>query len=413
MRLGIVIPALDEEESIGSTIERTLVATPGIVDSSPVTSVEITVVSDGSTDRTVEIARGFGERIQLIVFDENRGYGAAIKAGWEAMPDADVVAFLDADGTCNPAFFGPLTAELVARNADIALGCRLTEGSRMPWIRRFGNRLFALLLARLASSEVRDTASGMRVIRRSALPNLMPLPDGLHFTPAMSARALLGGDVKIVEIDMPYDERWGRSKLRVIHDGGRFLGAILRTAALYRPARLLGAAGLASLLIAAGLLAFPTVHYLEHGTVEEWMIYRFVVGNLLGVVGVLLVCAGHLAGTTVDALLFRGRPRNRLRTFATRALGGPIFWWTEAVLLLVGGLLVLPSFEQLVRTGATYVHWSRFIAMSFLYETAAILAVTKIASSFLALAAQRAQYERDAPRAGGESVPRVTADTAP
>ena len=136
MRLGIVIPALDEEESIGSTIERTLVATPGIVDSSPVTSVEITVVSDGSTDRTVEIARGFGERIQLIVFDENRGYGAAIKAGWEAMPDADVVAFLDADGTCNPAFFGPLTAELVARNADIALGCRLTEGSRMPWISR-------------------------------------------------------------------------------------------------------------------------------------------------------------------------------------------------------------------------------------------------------------------------------------
>ena len=201
MRLGIVIPALDEEESIGSTIERTLVATPGIVDSSPVTSVEITVVSDGSTDRTVEIARGFGERIQLIVFDENRGYGAAIKAGWEAMPDADVVAFLDADGTCNPAFFGPLTAELVARNADIALGCRLTEGSRMPWIRRFGNRLFALLLARLASSEVRDTASGMRVIRRSALPNLMPLPDGLHFTPAMSARALLGDGAEGVDVE--------------------------------------------------------------------------------------------------------------------------------------------------------------------------------------------------------------------
>jgi glycosyltransferase involved in cell wall biosynthesis len=413
MRLGIAIPALDEEQSIGSTIERTLVAIPGIVGSSSVTDVEITVVSDGSTDRTVEIARAFGDRIKLVVFEENRGYGAAIKAGWDAMPDADLLAFLDADGTCNPVFFGPLATELVGRHADIALGCRLNKGSRMPWIRRFGNRLFALLLSRLASSQVHDTASGMRVIRRSALPSLMPLPDGLHFTPAMSARALLGRDLQIVELDMPYEERAGRSKLSVMRDGARFLDTILRTAALYRPARLLGSAGLLSLLVAAGLLAFPAVHYVEYRNVEEWMIYRFVVGNLLGVVGVLLLCAGHLAGETVDALLFGKQPHGRLRSFAARALGGPMFWWVEAALLLSGGLLVLPSFEQLVRTGATYTHWSRFIAMSFLYETAAVLAVTKIASSFLGLAAQRAEYERDARQVAAESAPtRVTADSA-
>jgi hypothetical protein len=413
MRLGIVVPALDEEQSIGSTIERTLVAIPDLVDSSPVTDVEIAVVSDGSTDRTVAIARGFGDKIKLVVFEDNRGYGAAIKAGWEAMPDADLLAFLDADGTCNPAFFGALATELVGRHADIAVGCRLNKGSRMPWIRRFGNRLFALLLSSLASSEVHDTASGMRVIRRSALHALMPLPDGLHFTPAMSARALLGRELKIVELDMPYEERAGRSKLSVIRDGARFLDTILRTAALYRPARLLGAAGLLSLLAAAGLLAFPAVHYVEHHTVEEWMIYRFVVGNLLGVVGVLLLCAGHLAGATVDALLLDTRPHGRLRWIAARVLGGPMFWWVEAVLLLSGGLLVLPSFEQLVRTGATYTHWSRFIAMSFLYETAAVLAVTKIASSFLGLAVQRAEYERDAREVAGESIPpRVTADSA-
>ncbi|MBV8297667.1 MAG: glycosyltransferase family 2 protein [Acidimicrobiia bacterium] len=415
MRLGIVIPALDEEQTIGATIERTLVATPGIVESSPVTGVEITVVSDGSTDRTAEIARSFGAEVGLIVFEHNRGYGAAIKAGWDAMPDADVVAFLDADGTCNPAFFGPLTAALVAHDADIAVGCRLNRGSHMPWIRRLGNRLFATLLSTLASSAVRDTASGMRVVRRSALPDLMPLPDGLHFTPAMSARALLGGELKIVEIEMPYEERHGRSKLHVIRDGGRFLDTILRTAALYRPSRLLGAAGVLALLIAAGLLALPTVHYLQHGTVEEWMIYRFVVGNLLGVVGVLLLCAGHLAGTTVDALLFAGRPRSRLRSLAARALAGPVFWCVEGALLLIGGLLVLPSFLQLVRTGSTDAHWSRFIAMSFLYETAAVLAVTKIAGAFLGMAVERAEYLRNSPPLVPEPTPQrvIAQSTAP
>ena len=415
MRLGIVIPALDEEQSIGATIERTLVATPGIVESSPVTGVEITVVSDGSTDRTAEIARSFGAEVGLIVFEQNRGYGAAIKAGWDAMPDADVVAFLDADGTCNPAFFGPLSAALIAHDADIAVGCRLNRGSHMPWIRRLGNRLFATLLSTLASSAVRDTASGMRVVRRSALRDLMPLPDGLHFTPAMSARALLGGELKIVEIEMPYEERHGRSKLHVIRDGGRFLDTILRTAALYRPSRLLGAAGVLALLIAAGLLALPTVHYLQHGTVEEWMIYRFVVGNLLGVVGVLLLCAGHLAGTTVDALLFAGRPRSRLRSLAARALAGPVFWCVEGALLLTGGLLVLPSFLQLVRTGSTDAHWSRFIAMSFLYETAAVLAVTKIAGAFLGMAVERAEYLRNSPPVVPEPTPQrvIAQSTAP
>jgi hypothetical protein len=125
------------------------------------------------------------------------------------------------------------------------------------------------------------------------------------------------------------------------------------------------------------------------------MIYRFVVGNLLGVVGVLLLCAGYLAGAAVDAVLFGGRPPGPLRAVAARALGGPTFWWVEGALLVAGGLLVLPSFEQLLRTGHTDAPWSRFIAMSFLYETAAALAVTKIASSFLSLAVERAAYERD------------------
>src|SRR5690348_13389228 len=80
-------------------------------------------------------------------------------------------------------------------------------------------------------------------VQTCALPisydRLRPLPTGLHFTPAMSARALLDRDahVKLIEIDMPYHERVGDSKLKVGKDGLRFLNVITRTAIEYRPAR--------------------------------------------------------------------------------------------------------------------------------------------------------------------------------
>ena len=83
----------------------------------------------------------------------------------------------------------------------------------------------------------------MRVVRRASLPKLMPLPDGMHFTPAMSARAILSDDLKIVEVDMPYHERAGTSKLRVVKDGFRFLKVIVEAAFLYRPSRPLSVVG--------------------------------------------------------------------------------------------------------------------------------------------------------------------------
>ena len=132
----------------------------------------------------------------------------------------------------------------------------------MPAIRRIGNFLFATLLSVLSSSRVRDTASGMRVVRRSSLRKLYPLPNGLHFTPAMSARAMLSENIRISEVDMPYHERAGESKLRVLRDGVRFLQVILESAFLYRPWRPLGIAAALLFLIAAGLMIMPVIHYI-------------------------------------------------------------------------------------------------------------------------------------------------------
>jgi glycosyltransferase involved in cell wall biosynthesis len=386
MKLLIAIPALNEEASIQQIIERCLQARQDIVDTSLVTQVEITVVSDGSTDRTVELAARFGDRIKLIVFAKNRGYGAAIKEAW-AHSNADLLGFLDADGTCEPKFFAQLVNALEAHEADVVLGCRLNENSKMPWVRRIGNIIFASMLALLSSSKVRDTASGMRVLRRACLPELLPLPDGLHFTPAMSARAMFSDTLRIVEIDMTYHEREGESKLRPGKDGFRFVKAILDAALLYRPARPLAILGLIWLAVAVVLMLTPTVHYVKYRSVQEWMIYRFVVSHLAGTLAALLLCASYLTGRMVAIALNRRR-RNLLDWFFAS-------WLVLAVppiLLIVGGLLVLPSFLELVRTGATYEHWSRFIAMSFCWVVASIVAVTGVIDYVLGLLGTQLAY---------------------
>ena len=82
MRLTIVIPALNEEEAIEKTVIQCLSSVEGITSKTKIDEVQIIVVSDGSTDRTVEIAKSISH-IELIIFERNRGYGAAIKAGWE------------------------------------------------------------------------------------------------------------------------------------------------------------------------------------------------------------------------------------------------------------------------------------------------------------------------------------------
>lgn len=391
MKLLIAIPALNEEDSIRSIIERSLAARDFIKKNSFVTVIDITVVSDGSTDRTVEIASRFEPQIKLIVFKKNRGYGAAIKEAWR-QSDADLLGFLDADGTCDPNFFAELCRGMETRNADIGLGCRMNPKSKMPIVRKIGNTLYAALLSIFSSSAVRDTASGMRVIRRSCLKKLMPLPDGLHFTPAMSARAILSKDLKIIEIDMPYEERAGESKLHIWKDGVRFLRVIMESAILYRPERILGLIGFLALAASCLLMVIPTTFYIHHARLEEWMIYRFVVSSLGGITACLFLCAAYLCSKIVTITISKYPWSERNLFFLGHFFSSKAFWLVPVGLMLAGSILIYPSLIFYMHTGTLYEHWSRFIAMSFLFSAALILIVTKLIDFTLELIAARVSY---------------------
>jgi len=392
MRFLIAIPALNEENSIESIIKRSLDARQFLLENSPVTRVDITVVSDGSTDRTVELASKYTDRIRLIVFEKNRGYGSAIKQAWDSTT-ADLLGFLDADGTCDPKFFATLCSAVVGQNADLALGCRLNPQTHMPVIRKIGNFLYASLLTLLSKRRVRDTASGMRVLTREAYENLLPLPNGLHFTPAMSARALLGpnGGMKLIEIDMPYYEREGRSKLKVMRDGFRFLGIIMQTALLYHPARLLGILGGAFFLLAVGLMFAPVAYYWQTRTVQEWMLYRFILGHLAAMAAFLIFSAAYLARRIVQIVIEKRSawpPTDGL----DKIIKSPAFWIAPLLLVLAGTALVGSNLVAHARGHAAYEHWSRFITMSFFFLVAVILIITRGLAYFLDLVAVQLEH---------------------
>lgn len=393
MKLLIAIPALNEEQSIRATIQRCLEARRQIVQNSPVTDVEITVVSDGSTDSTVQRASEFRSLINLIEFAENQGYGAAIMEAW-SHSDADVLGFLDADGTCDPQFFAPLCKELVEQKADVVLGCRLNNQSRMPALRRAGNKMFAWLLSAFSAETVRDTASGMRVVRRSALRHLYPLPAGLHFTPAMSARAMLSDATRIVEIDMPYAEREGQSKLKIFRDGIRFLKVILEGALLYKPSRLMLTGSALLMLGGALLMVRPLAGYFSTHTVAEWMIYRFLVSSLACQIAVLLWGAAFIA-RRVAAIAIHEEVRE-IRTPVAKWLRSEWCWAALASIAAIAAMLVWPSAVDLWRTGHTNEHWSRFVVALGLIGTGAVILITRSIDAVLDLVEERVNYLRGA-----------------
>jgi len=394
MKLLVAIPALNEEDSIAAVIQRTLDARDAIIARTPVTAVEVTVVSDGSTDRTVERAAAFGSAINLIVFERNRGYGAAIMEAWRRS-DAELLGFLDADGTCDPRFFAELCTAIVARDAHVALGSRMHAASRMPLSRRFGNAVFAMMLTAFGSARVRDAASGMRVVRRSCLQRLMPLPEGLHFTPAMSARAILADDLTIVEIEMPYEERAGRSKLRPIRDGWRFARVIVTAAFLYRPSRLLGIVALLAFASALFWTARLAWQYSRYGAFELWMIYHFVVIQLSTVAGILLLIAGYLGRKAVGITLSGDADRYRSRGPVGALFSHRAFWLVPIGLVAVGAVVIAPAALDYVRTGhvdPAAHHWSKFFAMSFAFSMAFILSSARLLDITLDLLTDRVTF---------------------
>lgn len=330
--LSVVIPAYNEEDGIAAIVERVLAIKPALA-AVGVDDLECIVVDDGSKDRTAAIVQGYGERVRLIR-QQNRGYGGALKTGF-AQARGELLGFLDADSTYPPEYF-PQMCRIALDGADIVIGSRMAgERSEMPLVRRVGNTIFATMLSLVAGVRISDSASGQRVLRRSILPAIYPLPNTLDFTPAMSTRALHEG-LKMVEMPIPYKERSGRSKLSVVRDGLRFTKSIVWTALTYNPVRIFGGLGLTLILLALLILTGQAIGYAS-GLLMAWSFPLLFGAMVLAVAGVTLYTTGTSFSYLV-ALFHRRHIRQGI--FGPRLNGRKVekhYWWL-GTLAIIGGI---------------------------------------------------------------------------
>ena len=242
MHISVILPAKNEAEGLKRTLPALRACLP---------DAEVIVVDDGSTDATAEVAAAAGARVLSAPY--SMGNGAAILRGARAAR-GEVLVFMDADGQHDPAHIPRLLEKLDA-GYDMVVGARDAAGQANVG-RGAANAFYNRLASWMTGHRVADLTSGFRAARADRFREFLHLlPNGFSY-PTTSTMAFFRSAYPVAYVSIPVARRIGRSHIRPLRDGLRFLLIIFRIATLYSPLKLFAPASGAFLGLGLGYYAY-------------------------------------------------------------------------------------------------------------------------------------------------------------
>jgi glycosyltransferase involved in cell wall biosynthesis len=289
LKLIVQIPCLNEEATLPATVADIPRAIEGI------DSIEILVVDDGSTDRTVEVARSLGVH-HVVSLTSNRGLAVAFRTGLDAClkAGADIIVNTDADNQYAGADIPLLVQPVLSGRADIVVGDRQTRniGHFSP-LKKGLQWLGSAVVRRLSGTNVPDAVSGFRAISREAALRIN-IVSGFSYTIEMLIQAGRKG-MKVISVPIRTNEVLRESRLfkSIPHFVFRSLSTMLRIYLMYKPLRAF--VGLGLVLAVIGLL--PIIRFLYFYLIGDGAghIQSLVLGGVLVVIAVISLVVGLLA----------------------------------------------------------------------------------------------------------------------
>lgn len=278
-QITVILPAYNEEVSIGSVVLLTKVYADTVV-----------VVDDGSTDRTAEIARKAGA--EVIVHEENTGKGGALKTGFAAAVKmgADVIVTMDSDAQHNPSDIPKLAAPIIKGEVDMVNGSRYLYGNdkNTPKYRRVGQAVLDKATNRSSGLKITDSQSGFRAFAASIVDIFRFNAIGMAIESEMLADAGKAGlRISEVEIGVRYDVE-GSTKNPLIH-GLEVLVMILKDMEFNKPLFYFTVPGLILGIIGLNMGAYFLQIFVRGGNLYFG---PTILMSILIIVGVILATAG-------------------------------------------------------------------------------------------------------------------------
>lgn len=223
VKLSIILPAYNEEIIIGNVLDEIR---------SVVDVHEIIVVDDGSDDKTADVARAHGAKV--VRHPYNIGNGAAVKNGIRAAT-GDIIVLLDADGQHPPADIPRLISYI--GDYDMVVGAR-TAASDTQIHRDVANSVFNRYASYITGHRIPDLTSGFRAIKTDVAKRFVYLlPNGYSYPTTITITMFRSG-YRVRYEPIVAQKREGRSKVRPIRDGLRFLLTITRMGVLFVPMKI-------------------------------------------------------------------------------------------------------------------------------------------------------------------------------